>query len=123
MLCDFIVIFLYGFSCFSCIFDCVNISLIENLPNFNVTTITVSDSVFFWIGAFCFFMLLYTKQCSIIKYRIFSLLFLIITFVIRFLTITNVIPENYISLVSIFIGIIPILLLIMFSNISRKSKE
>lgn len=123
MLCDIIVIFLYGFSCFSCLFEFFKILLIELIPTFSDYIFCLPDSIFFWTGAFCLFVLLYSKQCGEIRQVICSASLLIVTFTLRILTMNlEVVPENYITLIPVFILIVPVLLLIMFSNISRKNK-
>lgn len=124
VLCDIIVIFLYGFSCFACFFEFFKISLIEILPTFSDYIFYLPDSIFFWTGAFCLFVLLYFKQHGEIKQVIYSALLLIVTFTLRILTINlEVIPENYISLIPVLIVFMPVLLLNMFSNISEKDKQ
>ena len=123
MLCDIIVIFLYGFSFFGCIFEFFKISAMELVPTFFNVMPVLSDSIFLCTGAFCLFVLLYSNHCGAVKQLIYSTLLLMMTFFVRMFTLNpEEISEDYISLVPIIIIFVPILLLIIFSNINHKGK-
>jgi len=126
MLCDFIVFFLYGISCFSCMFEFFRASLLE-IPYFfakqSYPLISLSDSVFLWAGAFSLFVFLYSRQCNSIWHQLISLCSLIITFILSAIFSAQSLQTERAILVSAFTMIIPICLLCMYSNISNKNKE
>ncbi|MBE6877158.1 MAG: hypothetical protein E7496_10665 [Ruminococcus sp.] len=125
ILCEFIVVFLFAFSCYACIFDFFKISLSELTSQFfnpdSVVT-EVSDAVFFWIGAFCMFVILYSNQSGKATQTIFSIVLLIIVLIARALTNSLTIDKMDISIIPMGITVIPILLLILFSKIDTKGK-
>jgi len=125
VLCEFIVVFLFAFSCFACIFDFFKISLSELIAQFfnsNPAITEVSDAVFFWTGAFCIFVMLYSNQSGKAVQTIFSVVLLIIVLIARALTNSFTIAEIDISIIPMSITVIPILLLVLFSKIDTNSK-
>lgn len=125
-LCDFIVIFLYGMSCFSCISEFFKAALLE-IPCFynnqDCSVLPLSDSILFWIGAFCLFAFLYSKQCGLFRHRLASFLLLIITFIISAIFSERLLQTEQVILISAFAMIIPIYLLCMYSSISKNIKS
>lgn len=126
MLCDFIVFFLYGVSCFSCMLEFFRASILE-IPYFfakqSYPLISLSDSVFLWAGAFSLFVFLYSRQCSSFTNQLVSLCSLIITFVLSAMFSVQSLQTEQAILISAFTMIIPIYLLCMYSNMSNKNKE
>lgn len=125
ILCDFIVVLLYGMSCFSCFFEIFTVAILEISCFFakqSYPLISLPDSVFLWAGAFSLFMFLYSRQCSSFKHQFISLCLLIITFVLSAVFSVQALQTEQAILVSAFTVIIPIYLLCMYSSISKNIK-
>ena len=124
-LCDFVVIFLYEMSCFSCFFEIFTAALLE-IPCFfakqSYPLISLPDSVFLRAGAFSLFMFLYSRQCGSFRHQFISLSLLIITFVLSAVFSVQSLQTEQAILVSAFTVIIPIYLLCMYSSINKNIK-
>lgn len=125
-LCNFVVILLYGISCFSCIFEFCRASLSEIPYSFakqSYPLISLSDSVFLWTGAFSLFVFLYSRQHGSFIHQLISLVSLIITFVLSAMFSVQSLQTEQVILISAFTMIIPIYLLCMYSSISKNVKS
>lgn len=124
-ICKFIVTFLYALSCYSCIFNFLQILVSEltaQFSNYVTTTMGVDDSVFFWTGAFNIFVILYSNRFGKVSQTIFAVLILIIIFAITVLVYSLANTKIDPAIISASIIFIPVLLLTLFSKIAPEQK-
>ena len=65
LLCDLVIVLLFGLSCVSCIFECLRASILQ-IPFFysdqTYSLMSLSNSVFFTTGIFSLFMVFYSLR-------------------------------------------------------------
>ena len=124
-ICKFIAVFMFALSCYSCIFNFLQISICELTARFSQSAsseVAVADSVFFWIGAFDVFVILYSKHFGKKSQIVFTVLLLIVIFIAKVLSDSSAITRIDASVIPVIIVFIPVLLLDLISKTAPKKE-
>lgn len=122
LLCDLVIVLLFGLSCVSCIFECLRASILQ-IPFFysdqTYSLMSLSNSVFFTTGIFSLFMVFYSLRYSSLKHKVVSLCLSALTIILSALFSTQLLQTDQVILVSALTIIIPIYLVSVYSKIKN----
>lgn len=121
VLCELFVLFIFTFSCFSCLVEIILECLKEVVLSYrNLQYIHSSDSTLIWVQTFCLFVYLYAQHYNKKKYSVISILLLIFLFVLKFFIETSTIYIICFYCIAIAIAIY---LLIIYGEIKSSNKN
>jgi len=117
---------LYLLSCFSCLFDYLKTSqstIISLFFHCNSVAFRISDLSFFWLEFFCFFIVLYSKECKSVGYMILSALLMTAVLLLNKINSMIFLSEWHLYFLLVFMLIVPIVLLTFFEKIEKKLQD